>query len=72
MAFNFPLEGSGSDEKYAGAISFTAINTSTGAQRAEAAGIDPNSPLTSSVVGSNTVQTYGNTVNLYLPQGITI
>jgi len=36
VALNFPLEGSGSDEKYAGVISFTAINTSTGAQRAAA------------------------------------
>lgn len=77
MALNFPLEGSGSDEKYAGVISFTAINTSTGAQRAasvSAANLPSGAgraEITSALAGG-TVQSYGGAVNLYLPQGITI
>jgi len=77
VALNFPLEGSGSDEKYAGVISFTAINTSTGSSRAAAAASASSGGLGD--LGrfgrgdqSGTVQSYGGAVNLYLPQGITI
>ena len=61
MALNFPLDQS---EKYGGVISFTAINSSTTTQRAGgAAGVG---------MRTRTISTMGGSVNLYLPQGITI
>lgn len=61
MALTFPIE---QDEKYGGMISFQAINSTTTVQRAGGAG----------GVGSatRTISTPGGSVNLYLPQGITI
>lgn len=69
MALTFPID---QDEKYEGRISFQAINASTGGQRAADAGLDFNNPGVQGVVGTNTVQTPGGSVNLYLPQGVTI
>lgn len=69
MALTFPIE---QDEKYGGSISFTAINASTGGQRATDAGLNFASPVVQGVVGTNTIQSSGGTVNLYLPQGVTI
>ena len=71
MAFNFPLVR---DEKYEGKISFTALNSSTGAQRANAAGrLSPGQARAelSSDTG-RTITTTGGSVNLYLPQAINI
>ena len=58
MALTFPLVN---DEKYGGMVSFTAVNTSG---RGGFAG--PYGP------GKRTVSSNGGSVNLYLPQGVTI
>lgn len=59
----FPLEP---DEKYKGRITFQAINSSSSPTRAGgAAGVGFTG-------GVSTTQTLGGSVNLYLPQGITI
>ncbi|OUV20474.1 MAG: hypothetical protein CBC55_09105 [Gammaproteobacteria bacterium TMED95] len=71
MALNFPIER---DEKYEGRISFTALNSSTGAQRF-ASGTGSLSAAEGrggqrGVANSKTITTTGGSVNLYLPQGL--
>jgi len=70
VALNFPIER---DEKYEGRISFTALNSSTGAQRAlavsaQAGGFDIG--LQRAAASGGTITTIGGSVNLYLPQGL--
>ena len=69
MALNFPIER---DEKYEGRISFTALNSSTGAQRANAAGRLAPGQARAELSGDTgrTITTTGGSVNLYLPQGL--
>ena len=69
MALNFPIER---DEKYEGRISFTALNSSTGAQRANAAGRLAPGQARAELSGDTgrTITTAGGSVNLYLPQGL--
>lgn len=69
MALNFPIER---DEKYEGRISFTALNSSTGAQRALAAGRLAPGQARAELSGDTgkTITTTGGSVNLYLPQGL--
>ena len=71
MALNFPIER---DEKYEGRISFTALNSSTGAQRF-ASGTGSLSAAEGrggqrGAANSKTITTTGGSVNLYLPQGL--
>lgn len=71
MALNFPIER---DEKYEGRISFTALNSSTGAQRF-ASGTGSLSAAEGrggqrGVANNKTITTTGGSVNLYLPQGL--
>lgn len=69
MALNFPIE---QDEKYGGSISFTAINASTGAQRFASNQGLTGAALIGAAEDRQTIQTSGGTVNLYLPQGVTV
>ena len=67
MSLQFPIEGSGSPEKYAGTVSFQAVNTvSSPTYSSGAAGQN------AAVVGFGTTETMGGDVILYLPQGINI
>jgi hypothetical protein len=71
VALNFPIER---DEKYEGRISFTALNSSTGAQRF-ASGTGSLSAAEGrggqrGVANNKTITTTGGSVNLYLPQGL--
>ncbi len=64
MALTFPIEP---DEKYKGRVSFQAINSSS----SFSSGVGSLSAAQAGA-GVSTTQTLGGSVNLYLPQGITI
>jgi len=64
VALTFPIEP---DEKYKGRVSFQAINSSS----SFSSGVGSLSAAQAGA-GVSTTQTLGGSVNLYLPQGITI
>ena len=68
MALNFPIE---TDERYEGRISFKAINSTSAAGQVSAASGGGDVGL-QQAVGNTQVQVSGGSVNLYLPQGVTI